>query len=317
VVSKLQSNTVLGVAILSLGAAVASCSLLLGGDKTYIDLDATGSSSGESASSAGGTVSSSTGGSGGAETSGQTTGAGGCAAPGGCGGGAASSSAASSSSGVASSSAASSSASSGTGGAVPCGAGGIDALTDTFTGNGLDMAKWGTYTDGMGSSVAQSNNQLAVFDIGGAGTNAGMFSQGGYSLKGCSATIKVLDAPKINGMDSFFLLATKANIKDELSFTQSGIYLNMEIHDTSGVKAANQIMFTKGVQVYWRYREAPDSGGTIHWETSSNGVDWTEVFSYPTANLGFSITKLEVNIGMSASGAPGTTVHYDNFNVVP
>jgi hypothetical protein len=129
--------------------------------------------------------------------------------------------------------------------------------------------------------------------------------------------IKVLDAPKINAMDSFFLLATKANIKNELSFTQSGIYLNMEIHDTNGLKASNQITFMKGVQVYWRYREAPDGGGTIHWETSSNGVDWTEVFSYPTASLGFSITQLEVNIGMSASGAPSTTVHYDNFNVVP
>ena len=129
--------------------------------------------------------------------------------------------------------------------------------------------------------------------------------------------IKVLDAPKINAMDSFFLLTTKANTADELSFTQSGIYLNMEIHDTGGIKASNQITFVKGVHVYWRFREAPDGGGTIHWETSSDGLAWTEQFSYLTASLGFSITKLEVNIGMSASGAPSTTVHYDNFNVVP
>ena len=299
-----------GIAILIPGVALAGCSLLLGGDKSYIDLDATSSSSGESASSAGGTMSStvtsaSTGGSGGGATSGQTTGAGGCPAQGGCGGGAASSSAASSS------------ASSGTGGAMPCGAGGFDALTDTFTGNALDLAKWGFYTDGMGSTVAASNNQLVVFDVGGAGTNAGLYSQAGYSLKGCSASIKVLDPPKIVGMSSFFLLNAKANIANELSFNQSGIYLNMEIHDTNGLKASNQIMFTKGVQVYWRFRETPDAGGTIHWETSSNGVAWTEHFTYPTASLGFSITQLAVNIGMSASGAPGTTVHYDNFNVVP
>ena len=314
--SKLRSHTKIGIAILIPGAALAGCSLLLGGDKNYIDLDATSSSSGESASSAGGTMSStvtsaSAGGSGGGATSGQTTGAGGCPAQGGCGGGAASSSAA------ASSSVASSSASSGTGGAIPCGAGGIDALTDTFTGNVLDVAKWGAYTDGMGSTAAVSNNQLVVFDIGGAGTNAGLYSQAGYSLKGCSASIKVLDAPKIVGMSSFFLLNAKADIANELSFNQSGIYLNMEIHDTNGLKAAKQIMFTKGVQVYWRFRETPDAGGTIHWETSSNGVAWTEQFTYLTASLGFSITQLAVNIGMSASGAPSTTVHYDNFNVVP
>ena len=252
-----QLRTKIGFALVVLGSALAGCSLLLGGDRNFVDLDATSS---ESASSGGGAVSStvtgsSSGGSGGGATSGQSAGSGGCAAQGGCGGGAASSSAASSSAAsstsAASSSAASSSASSGTGGAMPCSAGGLDELSDTFTGNLLDVAKWGIYTDGMGSTAAQSNNQLAVFDIGGVGTNAGIFSQGGYSLKGCSATIKVLDAPKINAMAAFFLLTTKANIQNELSFTQSGIYLNMEIHDTNGLKASNQIMFTKGRDPRW------------------------------------------------------------------
>jgi hypothetical protein len=184
-------------------------------------------------------------------------------------------------------------------------------------GGTLNSSKWGQYTDGMGSSIAQTSNQLAVFDTGAAGSNAGIYSQGAYSLKGCSATVKVLDAPRIDGLSAFFLLSTKANPAYELSFVQDGVYLNMEIHDPGGLKAANQVDFTKGVQVYWRFREAPDSGGTIHWETSPTGVAWTEVFSYPTASLGFAITQLEVNIGASSSGAPGTTVHYDNFNVVP
>ncbi len=311
-----QFHALVCAVVLGLGSAVASCSLLLGGDKNFVDLDSTESSSAESASSAGGTASSGvnssgTGGSGAGGTTAQSSGAGGCAVgQGGCGG-------ASSSSAMSSSSAASSSASSGTGGAAPCGAGGFDKLSDTFTGNILDIMKWGQYTDGMGSTVAQSNNQIAVFDIGAAGANAGIYSQGAYSLKGCSASIKVLDAPKIIGISAFFLLSTAGNPAYEISFVQSGIYLNLEIHTPGGLQAAKQIMFTKGVQVYWRFREAPDSGGTIHWETSANGTTWTEHFTYPTANLGFSITQLEANIGMSASGAAATTVHYDNFNVVP
>jgi hypothetical protein len=328
VVNELNSRAVVVVVLLGAGVAVASCSLILGGDKNFVDLDSTASSSAESASSGGGgtdKTTSGTGGSGAGGTTAQSSGSGGCGAgQGGCGGAGsssvASSSAASSSassSSVASSSAASSSASSGTGGAAPCGAGGLDELTDTFTGNMLDTLKWGQYTDGMGSTVAQSNNQIAVFDTGVAGANAGIYSQGGYSLKGCSASIKAPDAPKINGMSAFFLLSVKTNVADELSFVQSGIYLNMEIHDQGGLKAANQIMFTKGVQVYWRFREAPDSGGTIYWETSATGATWTQQFSYPTANLGFSITKLEANIGSSTSGAAATTIHFDNFNVVP
>ena len=90
----------------------------------------------------------------------------------------------------------------------------------------------------------------------------------------------------------------------------------MEVKLTTGTKASNQVLFQKSVHVYWRFRES-SGGGTVHWETSSTGAGWQEQFSYPTADLGFSIAQVKANLGVTSTGASGTTVHFDNFNVVP
>ena len=39
--------------------------------------------------------------------------------------------------------------------------------------------------------------------------------------------------------------------------------------------------------------------------------------TYPTANLGFPVDQMQSNFGVTADGAPGTTVHVDSFNPIP
>ena len=322
--NKSQSQQVVLVLSLALGSVLASCSMLLGGDKEFVDLDSTSGTSGGMATGSGGvsgevSSSSASGGfpagssaGGSATTTGQASSTGGCSpGQGGCGGSGSSSSSASSSSSSASSSS--------TGGPAPCGAGTLGSLIDTFTGNTLDTAQWGNYASGSGSSAVQTNNQISVFVPGTAGTSAGIYSQDAWnlSLLGCSASLKVLDSPKINGLTTFFLLSAKSDDAYAIAFTQAGIYLNMEVNGPGGSKAFGQITYVKGVHVYWRFRETPGSGGEVHWDTSTDGVAWQEHYKYPTSQVGFSLVKARVNFGLTGNGAPGTTVHFDNFNVAP
>lgn len=317
--NKSQSQRVGLILSLALGSALTSCSLLLGGDKNFVDLDSTSSSGGMATGSGGasGEVTSSSGsggapaasGTGGAAmTTGQGSSTGGCSAgQGGCGG-------------AGSSSASSSSASSSsTGGPAPCGAGTLGSLSDTFTGNTLDSVRWGYYSGGSSSSAAQTGNQISVFIPGDLGSNAGIFAQDAWnlSLLGCSASLKVLDSPKIGGITTFFLLSSKSDDAHAIAFTQAGIYLNMEVNTPGGSKAIGQITYVKGVHVYWRFRETPGSGGEVHWDTSTDGVTWQEQSSYATSMVGFTLDKARVNFGLSGNGGPGTTVHFDNFNVAP
>lgn len=318
-----EAQTLVLVLVLGLGAAITSCSLLLGGDKDYVDLDATGSSSGETTTGTVTTTGETATGTGGAamttsssSAGGMTTGQGGstgtCGASG-CGG--AGSTTATSTSTASSTASASSSSSTGSGGPSPCGAGG--SLSDSFTGATIDSAKWGTYTDGMGSKVTQTNNQIAIFSTGDVGAFAGIYSKVRFPLDGCSVSLKILDSPKIVGLDAFFLLSSLMGDPYQVDFVQSGNYLNMEVKLMSGTKASKQITFVKGKHVYWRFRESSAGGGTVHWETSNTGAVWEEHFTYPTANLGFPVGQMLVNFGVTADGAPSTTVHIDSFNLIP
>ena len=319
--NKSQSQQV-GLALsLALGSVLASCSMILGGDKNFVDLDSTSTSGGIATGSGGASGEVATGssnggfpagsGTGAATTTGQGSSTGGCSpGQGGCG---------EAGTTGASSSSASSSASSSSGGPAPCGAGTLGSLIDTFTGSTLDAAQWGTYAAGNGSSATQTSNQISVFVPGDAGSSAGIYAQDAWnlSLLGCSASLKVLDSPKINGITTFFLLSAKSDDAYAIAFTQAGIYLNLEVNGPSGNKAFGQITYVKGVHVYWRFRETPGSGGEVHWDTSTDGVTWQEQFKYATSKIGFSLDKARVNFGLTGNGAPGTTVHFDNFNVAP
>lgn len=312
--------------VLGLSAAIAGCSLILGGDKDYVDLDATGSTSGEittgtltttgeTATGTGGAAMTASSSGAGGMTTGPGTSTGSCgSSQGGC-GGASSTTATSTSTASSTASSTSSSSSTGSGGGPPCGAG--NPLTDSFTGATLDPTKWGQYTDGMGSTVAQTSNQIAIFNTGTAGAFAGVYSQVRFPLQGCSVSLKFPDSPKLIGLNAFFKLSSKVADADQVDFAQSGNDLNMEVKLTSGTKASQQITFVKGKHVYWRFRESAAGGGTIHWETSDTGAVWEEQFSYLTSNLGFPIDQMQANFGVTSDGSLGATVHIDSFNLIP
>ncbi|MEO5729610.1 MAG: hypothetical protein ABI134_12235 [Byssovorax sp.] len=313
---------VLGL-VLGLGAAITSCSLVLLGDKDYVDLDTTGSSSGETttgetATGTGGAAMTTSSSSAGGMTTGQGGSTGTCgSSQGGCGGAPSTtaSSTSTASSTASASASASASSSTGSGGPTPCGAGG--SLSDSFTGGTLDSNKWGAYADAKGSKVTQTNNQIAIFSTGDAGAFAGVYSKDRFPLDGCSVSLKLVDSPKIAGLTAFFLLSSLMGDPYQVDFAQSGNYLNMEVKLMSGTKASKQITFVKGKHVYWRFRESSAGGGTVHWETSDTGAVWEEHFTYPTANLGFPVNQMLANFGVTANGAPSTTVHVDSFNLIP
>jgi hypothetical protein len=317
-VKKPEAQTI--VLVLGLGAAFTGCTLILGGDKTYVDLDTTSSASSEAATGAGGAATTASASSAGGMTTGQGSSTGTCGAgQGGCGGAGTSTasvtSTATATSTAAATSSASSSASTGSGGPLLCELS-SGPFTDSFTGSPLNPARWGIYADTLGSAIAQTGNQVAIFNSGTPGAFVGFYSQERFPLQGCSLSLKVLDAPKITGVNVFFLLSSIVNDADQVTFVQSGNYLNMEVKLTSGSKAAAQIPFVKGKHVYWRFRESSQTG-KLYWETSTDGAVWDEQYSYTTANLGFPVDQMQVNIGVTSDGAPGGTTHVDSFNLIP
>jgi hypothetical protein len=69
--------------------------------------------------------------------------------------------------------------------------------------------------------------------------------------------------------------------------------------------------------VWWRLTEA---GGTLYWDTSDDGTEWTQRATLPTADVGFETTSLVLVVGESAYGElppEGATAMFDDVNLPP
>lgn len=290
---------------LGIGAALAGCTQILGGDKEYV-LGSGGGATALPASSGVGAGSSSSSGAGGATSSGGGATSSGSdttttvASGGGQGGTMA-----------VSSSSASTTSSTSTGG-PECAPGTLGALSDDFGGGTIDMTRWGTYRNN-GGALTPTGGGLSLTLAGSANGSAGCYSQPPQRslTAGCGAAVKVSNLQQ-PGVTAFFQISPDS--EHVLVFTQSGRYLNMEMHRPApaGVQLVGQIDYAAGPHAYWRIGASSD---LVLWETSSDGETWVQQAQTRIADLGFSTAGFDINFGISGSSATGSAVRFDDFNV--
>jgi hypothetical protein len=172
---------------------------------------------------------------------------------------------------------------------VPC----VSAnITDEFT-DGMAAPLFASYA-GNGLSISEANQQL-VFTFAtsvGAGQYAGYDTPTRYPLEGLCVVLHVIAAPSTVAI-AYFKISTAAS--RQIEFFESTNLLVLRTHTGQAGSIVDNIVtldFSLPSLAFWRLR---NQAGTAYWDTSSDGVSFTQRAALP----GF-FTEPDVTIGLGA-----------------
>jgi len=190
----------------------------------------------------------------------------------------------------------------------------ISTLTDNFNDNSIDAAKWTTEID-IGGTILETNQEIE-FTTGTSGTQSYLYSATTYDLTGSQATIKIVDVGNtgITGYE-FYPLSIWKNL--DINNT-----LNWEIYPDGNIWIFTRIASVNAwpwnatyVANTFRYLKIREASGTIYFDYSSNGINWTNAYSLANP---FTITSTSAVVSLySGADASTTTAKVDNFNILP
>lgn len=188
----------------------------------------------------------------------------------------------------------------------------IETLQDDFNDNIEDTGKWGGSYDSS-ATRAETGGELVITLASHINSNySAYYSSNPYDLTDSYAFVQVNTMCDVStNAQAFLSLQTTGNHNNVRFIQENGtLYAQHIIADvTTTVGSAS---YNSTTHKWWRIRE---SGGTVYWEYSSDGVSWSELISETTpiaiyalyAQIGGGTYQLEVNPG---------TVHFDNFNTL-
>lgn len=180
----------------------------------------------------------------------------------------------------------------------------IGTLTDDFNDNSLDPAKWtGSY-----GTVAETNNQAEISCTAGY---SGFISNGLYDLTG-SYMFAEITRPSIGigTTQAYFQLNQDSN--NGLIMVLESTNLTMRVR-TAGSNSDTSITYDATAHKWWRIRE---SGGSAYFDTSPNGVDWTNQRTVSTPAFATSVA-VDLSSGYYGAETSPTPFILDNFNIPP
>lgn len=194
----------------------------------------------------------------------------------------------------------------------------MDTLTDNFNDNSLSSSKWFSYTGGS-STLSETNSRLecALPSSAGASDVAGISNQSPKDFTNSYALVKITQAvsASTNANQAMHVYpdaagAGDAAVNSVLWFIEAGT-LYARKYVSSVATNLYTVAFNSSTHKYWRIREA---SGVIYWDTSSDGINWTNRASN---NPGLAWTSSNVDLECKCYKAetnPGTGI-FDNFNI--
>ncbi|HLL75344.1 MAG TPA: Ig-like domain-containing protein, partial [Pyrinomonadaceae bacterium] len=184
-------------------------------------------------------------------------------------------------------------------------------LADDFNDNSADASKW--FVDAPnGMTVAEQNQRLEVTPPAGNTGYGGYRSKATQDLTEATATVEVVQAtPAVNGIETYFMLYESAT-GNYLLYAVGGMYLIEQSRDGAGVTRTYR-PYDAAQHRRWRISHRWEDD-TIAWETSPDGLTWTERRRAPRT---FNVTALEVRLyaGKYTATTPASTAVFDNFRV--
>lgn len=157
----------------------------------------------------------------------------------------------------------------------------------------VDADTWYVAEETTGSTVSASNGVLSLApEPGNPGGSAAVIGFGTYALTGSSFSVKVPQAVSGANVNQVLRLAP-----GPFAWTRSlgfwlengNLFAYVETNETPTAIAT--LTYSPVTHAFWRVRE---SGGTIFWDTSSDGVTWTNRGQAPVSTLSFSPSSVSI-----------------------
>jgi hypothetical protein len=192
----------------------------------------------------------------------------------------------------------------------------ISSLSDNFNDNSRDTAKWNVGTLGRTQNasvtVNETSQQLQITTLTGLSGEHynGYVSVDTFDLTGSSASVEVVQATGGASANTEFSVGIDASNWVRINKQDTAIYF--ERQNAGAYSSVFSTTYSATTHRWWRIRHET-SNDTWRWDTSLNGVDWTQ---QTTEARGHTITAVRATImaGTWASMATAQTAMYDNFN---
>lgn len=171
----------------------------------------------------------------------------------------------------------------------------------------IDPVIW--YTDG-GAEVSFTSGQLQIFNPISNTDYQWIGTQSNFDLTNSEAKIRLIDAgnQSLTSLEVYF--AALVDLDNQIYFGVSGNNLRVAKKVTGTVTNLATVAYSSTNHRWLRLRE---TAGTLFWETSADGLNWTTQHSEATP-IDVSGVYLEMSSGTYANEASSTTVIFDDFN---
>lgn len=185
----------------------------------------------------------------------------------------------------------------------------LSTLTDNFSsGSSPDAAKW---TNWGGANVTIASQQLNINSGTAASSYYGMDSVVNYDLTGSYGLIQVADAGTQAAVYGLYPIQLQLDATNSVYWYIS----NNSAQCWKAVAGAYAQVGSSRTHTNGDWYRIRESGGTIHYEYSTDGISWS---SQTTLANPFAVTSLLVSIFTELTSlTTARTAILDNFNVAP
>jgi hypothetical protein len=167
----------------------------------------------------------------------------------------------------------------------------VSLLSDDFE-DGVTSADWTPWSD-AGATLEEADGSLRVIYSGASPAWAGYSTVGSHDMRGGSFAAHVR---QVGGMTIMELNAGSTKVQ-----THADLFtLHATVIVDGDTITSFETDYLSASHVHWRMRE---QDGRIHWETSTDGVDWTEIDARPTPLALDSVTLLVSGGGVDGDAA--------------
>lgn len=186
------------------------------------------------------------------------------------------------------------------------------AKAETFTDQFNDLSAWTDHDLGSVNSVA-SGGTLTQACVTSGGWHYGEQHRAVGELTGNRVVVEVVEAVAVNASVEMGMSVGPTINTDDAGFRLRGGTLSWRTHVSSSETVTTIATFDHDVHRWWRISE---SGGTLTWATSANGLSWTVQH---TAAHAFDLSSVTISLwaGSFDSVASPGQARWDNLNLPP
>lgn len=183
-------------------------------------------------------------------------------------------------------------------------------ISDNFDDNSLNGSLWSANISGGGITMTETGSRFETVIPTQTVANAGrLASVNAYNLTGATVTVNTIQNPS-TGTNCQSALFLDIDASNWFRWIKQGGTLYAQYMKAGSQNTAGSVSFSQVTHKWWRVRE---SGGVIHWETSTDGVSWTDQFQF---THGMTITAVKIRIEaetFQAETSPGSFI-FDDFS---